>query len=61
MDLDVRGSQAILGPPNYRKLSFLQDSTKKNSKSYTMGPIKPRYLRTKTGDASERPNNPQIN
>jgi len=29
MDLDVRGSRAILGPPNYRKLSFLQDSTKK--------------------------------
>jgi len=60
MDLDVRGSQAILGPPNYRKLSSFK-LKKKNSKFYTMGPIKPTYLRTKRGDASERPNNPQIN
>jgi hypothetical protein len=40
MDLDVRGSQAILGPPNYRKLSFLQDSTKKKLQVLHNGPYK---------------------
>jgi hypothetical protein len=57
----LEGARPSLALPIKENDHFYKILQKKNSKSYTMGPIKPRYLRTKTGDASERPNNPQIN